>query len=36
VQKLAKEGEIRTTAVGARRRYLKAEIARLGQLEWRG
>jgi excisionase family DNA binding protein len=36
VQKLARAGQIRSTQVGERRRYLKAEIARLGQLEWRG
>lgn len=36
VQKLAREGELRTTQVGGQRRYLKAEIARLGQFEWKG
>lgn len=35
VQKMARCGEIRHSVVGNRRRYHKAEIARLGGLEWR-
>jgi excisionase family DNA binding protein len=35
VQKMARAGELRHTRVGQRRRYLKEDIARLAQLEWR-
>jgi len=35
VQKMARCGELRHSVIGGQRRYLKAEIARLGGLEWR-
>jgi excisionase family DNA binding protein len=35
VQKMARAGELRFARVGQRRRYMKEDIARLAQLEWR-